>query len=96
MYWEDPVNQTRLLDSTGLKFAPVRVTTVPAPPLVGVKLVIVGSGTVKSVLEQPSFVPTSTQICPVATSLGTVTVSCVVDAELIVATRTRPMPNPSL
>ena len=44
-----PLNFTMLFDA--LKFVPVIVTVVPTPPLVGLKLVIVGAGTVKFVAD---------------------------------------------
>jgi hypothetical protein len=38
-----PLNLTVLLDGVESKLVPVIVTVVPTPPLVGVKLVIVGT-----------------------------------------------------
>ena len=37
-----PLNATRLLAATGLKFVPVMVTVLPTGPRFGVKLAIVG------------------------------------------------------
>lgn len=52
---------------------PLIVTTVPGKPLAGEKLVIVGSGTVKLLPEQPVSPATVTHIGPVAAPLGTMT-----------------------
>ncbi len=64
------------------KFVPVIVTTVPLRPLVGVKLVIVGNGTVKLVLEHPIAPNKFTHIGPVLDVYDTVATSCVEVAEV--------------
>ena len=64
------------------KFVPVIVTWVPGSPFVGVKLVMVGSCTVKSVALVPVPSPTVTEIGPVVAPEGTV-VSIVVVVDVI-------------
>jgi acyl-CoA-binding protein len=61
-----------------VKLVPVMTTLVPARPLVGVKLVMVGAGTVKLVLlvAVAMFV---TRIGPVVAPAGTLTVICVAE-----------------
>ncbi len=68
-----------------LKLVPVIVTVVPTGPLPGVKLVMVGTGTVKLDALVPVNVPTVTVIGPVVAPLGTVTTSCVADADVGIA-----------
>jgi hypothetical protein len=69
-----------------VRFVPVIVTTVPTGPLVGVKLVMVGVGTVTInedvLVAEPLDVVTV--ICPVAAPAGTVTMICVAVLEVIV------------
>src|SRR5580765_5756867 len=71
---------TRSCAAVVSKFVPVTVTAVPATPIDGVKLVIVGAPTVATtkvaalVAEPPGAV---TPIVPVVAPLGTVTTSCV-------------------
>lgn len=79
-----PLNMTVLLALVALKLVPVMVTEVATAPLVGVKLVTVGA-TVKLLLLVPVNPPIVTEIVPVVAPVGTVTTSCVVDAELGVA-----------
>lgn len=64
-----PLNVTMLSDA--LKFVPVIVTVVPGPPLVGLKLVIVGAGTVKFVADVAVCPATVTVIVPVVAASGT-------------------------
>jgi hypothetical protein len=79
---------TRLFASVGSKFVPVIVTAVPALPIVGVKLVIVGTElgvTVKDdVLDAVPFVFV-TEMVPDVAPPGTVTVSFVAVAAVTVA-----------
>ncbi len=80
-----PLKLTSLSIAVGLKFVPVIVTMVPTGPLVGVKLVMVGRGTVKLLLEQPDWPPVSTQIGPVEAPDGTDATICVPVLEVTVA-----------
>jgi hypothetical protein len=80
-----PLNLTTLLTSVVLKLVPVIVTGVPAGPLVGEKLVIVGGETVKLPLLVPVELPTVIVILPVVALRGTVTISFVVVADVGVA-----------
>jgi len=66
-----------------VKLVPVMVTRVPAGPLAGVKLLMVGAGalvTVKLVVEVPTPVVLVADSGPVVAVAGTTTVSC--EAEL--------------
>jgi hypothetical protein len=87
---EDPTTADVPLKLTvgELKFVPVIVTAVPTAPLVGVKLVIVGCGsvTVKLFAEVKVVVPLTTVILPVVAPFGTVVVMLVaVDAVTVAA-----------
>jgi hypothetical protein len=70
-----PFSLTVVAPAEGSKFVPVTVTEVPAAPVVGVKLAIVGApGTVttKSVALVAVFPATVTVTLPVVAPLGTV------------------------
>ena len=63
-----------------VKFAPLIVTTVPAGPLVGLKLVMSGKAvTVKLPALVPVPAPVVIVILPVVVPAGTVTVICVAE-----------------
>ena len=65
-----PLNATAVAP---LKFVPVIVTLVPAGPLVGVKLVIVGAGTTVKVLALVAVPPAVVTLTgPVVAPVGTV------------------------
>ena len=68
-----PLNFTVLLAIVGEKLEPVRVTTVPAVPVVGEKLVMdkaaTGATIVKSLEEIAIWLSTSTEIFPVVAYL---------------------------
>jgi hypothetical protein len=69
--------------ATGLKLAPLTVTTVPTPPDAGAKLAIVGApaaATTKSWMLVAVLPATVTATFPVVAPPGTVTVSDVADA----------------
>jgi hypothetical protein len=75
---------------TPIKFVPVMTTLVPAAPLAGVKLAIVGAGvggasTVKFVALVAVPIPVRTVIRPVTAAAGTVAIICVAVLDLIVA-----------
>ena len=90
-----PLNETALLDSVvPSKFVPLIVTIVPTGPMVGVKLEIVGGGTVT---VNPALLVTlpagvETRIFPLY-ALGTVTVSEVGVTAVTVAERLRVTPS---
>jgi hypothetical protein len=73
-----PLNLTVLLAGVELKFVPVIVITAPMAALVGVKLVIVGVGTVKLVELVPVIPFTVMDIGPVVAPNGTEVVILVV------------------
>ena len=67
---------------------PLIVTVVPAVPIVGVKLVIVGASeaaTVKDVLLETLLADVVTVIGPVVAPVGTLVMICVAVAETTVA-----------
>jgi len=71
-----------------LKFVPLMITSAPAAPVVGLKLVIVGVGnTTKSEVLVPVTPPTVTEIFPVLAPAGTtVVILVVVDAVTLATT----------
>ncbi len=75
-----PLNRTSLSPGLVLKFVPVIVTGVPTNPLVGVKLVMVGGGSVTVKLPElvAVFPPIKTLIVPVVAPTGTVVLILVV------------------
>jgi hypothetical protein len=85
----DVFNFTRSFAEVGSKLVPLIVTAVPATPMVGVKLVIVGvpglAATVKGVLLVADPLGVATLMVPVVAPGGTVTFSCVGEAEETVA-----------
>ncbi len=80
-----PLNVTESSVVVVLKFVPVIVIDAPTTALVGATPVIVGTGTVKLLLEQPVEPNTVMQTGPVTDPCGTVTTSCVAVAELTAA-----------
>ncbi len=82
-----PLNSTSLLEGVVLKFVPVRMMEAPTAPLVGLKFVIVGVGTVKLAELVPVIPATVTEIGPVTAPTGTVAVMLeVVDAVTVAVT----------
>ena len=85
-----PLNFTVLLAIVGEKLIPVRVTMVPAVPVVGEKLVrvkgVTGATTVKSLEDVAARLSTSMEIFPVVAPAGTATVKLVAVAADTVAT----------
>jgi len=76
-----PLNLTTLFAGTLLKLVPVNMTIVPGAPLVGLKLLITGVGTVKLVALVPVIPFTVTEIFPVVAPNGTeVVIVVAVDA----------------
>jgi hypothetical protein len=79
------------LAGVGSKLVPVIVTAVPTVPIVGVKLVIVGTPvappvvTVNATLLVTVPAPTVTLTGPVVAPLGTVTTRWVIEAAVTVA-----------
>jgi hypothetical protein len=74
-----PLNSTSLLDNVVLKFVPVITTGAPIAPLLGVKLVMVGVGTIKFAELVPVIPLTMTEIGPEVAPNGTEVVILVVD-----------------
>lgn len=83
------LNSTLLLAGTLSKFLPVIATAVPALPMTGVKLVMIGAppeaATVKGVLLLAEPVGVVTLISPVMAPVGTLAIICVAVAELTAA-----------
>lgn len=79
-----PKNLTSLFAAIASKFVPLIVTTVPTPPLSGVKLVTAGSvpgiGMTINVWDETAFPPGVVTVIFPLVALGTVTVSNVVVA----------------
>lgn len=81
-----PLNFTPSLATVVLKFVPTMVTLVPAAPVGGEKLVIVGGIVTVKLLELVAVdPPTVTEIVPVVAPEGTDAMSCVVVADVTVA-----------
>lgn len=80
-----PLNFTVFDDAVVLKLVPVIVTVDPSVPVAGLKLAIVGTGsvTVKPEGDVAVFAPTATVMVPLVAPEGTVTVNCVEVAEEI-------------
>lgn len=82
-----PLNETVSFVFVVLKFVPVIVTLVPVPPVGGLNPEIVGARvTVKVPLLVAVAAPTVTVSVPVVAPVGTVAMSCVVEAEVTAAT----------
>jgi len=82
---DSPLIVTLSFAAIVLKLVPLIWTASPAEPEVGLKLVIVGAGTVKLDPLVPVSPPTVTESVPVVAPLGTVATSFVVVALVIVA-----------
>ena len=80
-----PLNLTVLLTAVVPKFVPVIVTEAPMPVEEGVKLVIVGTVTVKLALLVPVPPVVVTVTVPVVVADSTVALICVVDPDVTVA-----------